>query len=130
MLFVFLAAAVLLGVLGGCAESGAVLEGPIEAAETGTTASEETAEERAHSRKIVLSSLQGRHGILSCRLLLHQFIKRDKTDQIILNVDALAALAAAFVRRTHIDRLDELMRRIGRQLLQSCVLLNPFNEKV
>ena len=35
---------------------------------------------RAHSRKIVLSSLQGRHGILSCRFLLHQFIKRYKTD--------------------------------------------------
>ena len=26
---------------------------------------------------------------LSCRLLFHQFIKRDKSDQIVLDVDAL-----------------------------------------
>ena len=36
----------------------------------------------------------------SCRFLLHPFIKRDKTDQIVLNTDTLAALAAALVRRS------------------------------
>ena len=54
---------------------------------------------------------------MSCRFLLHQFIKRDKANQIILNVDALATLAAALVRRSYIDCLDEAMYNIGRQLV-------------
>ena len=41
--------------------------------------------------------------------LFHQFIKRDKSDQIVLNIDTLAALAAALVRRSYIDCLDQLM---------------------
>ena len=45
-------------------------------------------------------------------------------------MNALAALAAALVRRSHVDCFDELMRHIGRQLFQSRILLNTLNEQI
>ena len=47
----------------------------------------------------------------SCRFLFHQFTQRDEPDQIIADMDALAAFTAVFIRSPDIDRLDQLMPR-------------------
>ena len=41
----------------------------------------------------------------SCHSLFHQFTQRDEPDQIIADVDALAAFSAAFIRSSDKDRL-------------------------
>ena len=62
--------------------------------------------------------------------MFHQFIKRDKSDQIVLNIDTLAALAAALVRRAYIDCLDQLMCGVRRQLIKIGIFLNSLNEQL
>ena len=44
----------------------------------------------------------------SCHFLIHQYTKLKKANEIINNVNALAAVAAAFVRRFDVSRLDKL----------------------
>ena len=43
----------------------------------------------------------------SCHFLCHQFTQRDEPNQIVADVDALAAFPAAFIRSPDIDRLDQ-----------------------
>ena len=50
----------------------------------------------------------------SCHFLCHQFTQWDEPDQIIADVDALAAFSTAFVRSPDIDCLYQLMGRIRR----------------
>ena len=50
----------------------------------------------------------------SCHFLCHQFTQRDKLNQIIADMDTLAAFSAAFIRSPDIDRLYQLMSRIRR----------------
>ena len=64
----------------------------------------------------------------SCHFLCHQFTQRDEPDQIIADMDALAAFPAAFVRSPDIDRLYQFMSRIGRQFRQFCVLSDLLNQ--
>ena len=45
----------------------------------------------------------------SCHFLFPQFTQRDEPNQIIADMDALAAFSAAFIRGPDIDRLDQLM---------------------
>ena len=54
----------------------------------------------------------------SCHFLCHQFTQRDEPDQIIADMDALAAFSAAFIRSPDIDRLYQLMGRVRRQFRQ------------
>ena len=54
----------------------------------------------------------------SCHFLFHQLIQRDKAYKIILDMDALTALTAALVRRSDVDRLDQIMHGVWRQLFQ------------
>ena len=65
----------------------------------------------------------------SCLSLFHQFTQRDKPNQVIADMDALAAFSVAFVRSPDIDRLDQLMGRIWRQFGQLCILPGLLNEK-
>ena len=58
--------------------------------------------------------------------MFHQCIKRDKSDQIVLNIDTLAALAAALVRCAYIDCLDQLMCGVRRQLIKIGIFLNSL----
>ena len=52
----------------------------------------------------------------SCHFLFHPFAQRDKPDQITADMDdAAAAYAAAFVRRSGTDRLDQLLSSIRRR---------------
>ena len=64
----------------------------------------------------------------SCHFLCHQFTQRDKLNQIIADVDTLAAFSAAFIRSPDIDRLYQLMSRIRRQFRQFRVLSDLLNE--
>ena len=64
----------------------------------------------------------------SCHFLFHQFIQRDEPDQIIADVDALAAFSAAFIRSPDIDCLDQLMGRVRRQSIRN--LLTTFRVNV
>ena len=64
----------------------------------------------------------------SCLFLFHQFTQRDKTDQVIADMDALPAFSVAFIRGPDIDCLDQLMGCIGRQFGQLCVLPGLLNE--
>ena len=50
----------------------------------------------------------------SYHFLCHQFTQRDEPDQIIADMDALAAFSAAFIRCPDIDCLNQLMSRIRR----------------
>ena len=64
----------------------------------------------------------------SCHFLCHQFTQWNEPDQIIADMDALAAFSAAFIRSPDIDCLYQLMGRIGRQFRQLCVLSDLLNE--
>lgn len=66
---------------------------------------------------------------MSCCFLFHQFIKRDKSDQVILNIDTLAALAATLVRRSYVDCFDQLMCGVGCQFIKFGIFLNTLNEQ-
>ena len=50
----------------------------------------------------------------SCHFLCHQFTQRDEPDQIIVDMDALTTLSAAFVRNPDVNHLDQFMGRIRR----------------
>ena len=63
----------------------------------------------------------------SCHFLFHQFTQRDKPDQIITDMDALAALSAAFIRSPDIDGLDQLMGCVRRQFGHIRVLPDLLN---
>ena len=52
---------------------------------------------------------------------------RDKTDAVVLNADVLFPVSTAFVRRTHIDRADQLMQDIAIQLLDTDIGSRLFN---
>ncbi len=65
----------------------------------------------------------------SCHFLFHQFIQWNEPNQIIADMDALAAFSVAFIRCPDIDRLDQLMSRIRRQLCHIRVLPDLLNEK-
>ena len=65
----------------------------------------------------------------SCHFLFHQFTQRDEPNQIVADVDALAAFPAAFIRSPDIDRLDQLMGRVRRQFGHIRVLPDLLNEK-
>ena len=52
----------------------------------------------------------------------------DKTDAVVLNADVLFPVPAALVRRTHIDRADQLMQDIAIQLLDTDIGSRLFNE--
>ncbi len=65
----------------------------------------------------------------SCLFLFHQFTQRNEPDQIIADMDALAAFSAAFIRCPDIDRLDQLMGRIRRQFGHIRILPDLLNEK-
>ena len=49
----------------------------------------------------------------SCHFLFHQSIQRDKIRVIILDMDFLMSLAAALVRRSNADRLDQAAAVFG-----------------
>ena len=53
---------------------------------------------------------------------------RDKTDAVVLNADVLFPVSTALVRRTHIDRADQLMQDIAIQLLDTDIGSRLFNE--
>ena len=65
----------------------------------------------------------------SCRFLFHQFIQRDKAHEILADADALATLSAAFVRRTDVDRLDQIMGCIGGQFVQIRILMDLLDKQ-
>ena len=65
----------------------------------------------------------------SCRFLFHQFIQRDKAHEIIADADALTSLAAALVRRTDVDRLDQIMGGIRSQLVQIRILMHLLDKQ-
>ena len=65
----------------------------------------------------------------SCHFLFHQFTQWDESDQIVADMDALAAFSAAFVRSSDIDRLNQLMGRIRRQFGHIRLLSDLLNEK-
>ena len=48
----------------------------------------------------------------SCHSLFHRFTQRDEPDQIIAEMEALAAFPAAFIRSPDMDCLDQLMSRM------------------
>ena len=73
-------------------------------------------------------SFQEWHDLRVMPFLFHQFIQRDEPDQIIADVDALAAFSAAFIRSPDIDCLDQLMGRVRRQFGHIRVLPNLLNE--
>ena len=49
----------------------------------------------------------------SCHFLFHPSIQRDKIRVIILDMDFLMSLAAALVRRSNADRLDQAAAVFG-----------------
>ena len=59
----------------------------------------------------------------SCHFLCHQFIQRDKPDQIIADMDDLTALSAAFVRSPDINHLDQFMGRVRRLTVSTVTVL-------
>jgi len=64
----------------------------------------------------------------SCHFLCHQFTQGNKPDQIIADMDALAAFSATFVRSPDIDCLYQLMGRVRRQFRQFCVLSDLLSQ--
>ncbi len=50
----------------------------------------------------------------SCHFLHHPFTQRDESNQIIADMDALAAFSAAFIRSPDIDCLYKLMSCVRR----------------
>ena len=65
----------------------------------------------------------------SCHFLFHQFTQWDEPDQIIADMDALAAFPGAFIRSPDVDRLDQLMGCVRRQFGHIRVLPDLLNEK-
>ena len=65
----------------------------------------------------------------SCRFLFHQFIQRDKAHQIVANLNSLPTFAAAFVRRTYVDRPNQFMCGIRSKRFQLCVLFNLLDKQ-
>ena len=65
----------------------------------------------------------------SCHFLFHQSIQRDKTHVVILDMDFLMSLAAALVRRSNVDCLDQIMHGVCRQFLQIRLFLHFLDKQ-
>ena len=66
----------------------------------------------------------------SCRFLFHQFIQRNKTHQIVADLNRLPSFTAALVRRTDVDRPNQFMCGIRSRLFHFCVLFDLLDEKL
>ena len=64
----------------------------------------------------------------SCRFFFCQFFQRNKADAIVLDVDALAALAAGFVGCLHIDGLHQFPQGIRVKGLNPYILVRLLDE--
>ena len=59
---------------------------------------------------------------------MYQFIQRDESDPVILDVDVLSALAAGFVRCVHIDCLYKLSEGVRVKFLNVHIFVCGLNE--
>lgn len=64
----------------------------------------------------------------SRRCPFHQFIQRDKAQAVILDVDALTALATGLVWGFHIDGLHQFPKGIGVKGFDAHILLRRLDE--